>query len=181
MTPFLIYFLYLSTYIYSITFIQYIHPLPFAMVILQYVSLFVCGLSGIKLPRDALPRIELGPAFQQADADIVTQPYYRHLSPRLLFWGGGVSSLPFYCSIFRVLCWGEAFQQNICLERNIRFRFYSFRMYNPLIRFDAKQANKNWLHIRLYSFRMLTLSRNGKSRCWYHNGGFCNGCTTKRI
>ncbi len=52
-----------STYIHSITFIQYIYPLPFAEVSLH---LLIAGqLSGNNLSE---PIIELGPAIQQADA-----------------------------------------------------------------------------------------------------------------
>jgi hypothetical protein len=58
--------LFYSTYIHSITFIQYIYPTSFAEVPLH---LLIAGqLSGKNLPWGAEQRIELGPAIQQADA-----------------------------------------------------------------------------------------------------------------
>jgi hypothetical protein len=52
------------TYIHSITFIQYIYPSPFAEATLHF--LIACMLSGETPPCGAEPRIELGPALQQA-------------------------------------------------------------------------------------------------------------------
>ncbi len=46
--------------------IPYIHPSPFAEVSLHFLNALV--LSGEKPPCGAEPRIELGPAVQQADA-----------------------------------------------------------------------------------------------------------------
>jgi hypothetical protein len=48
------------------TFIQYIYPSPFAEASLHF--LIACMLSGGTPPCGAEPRIELGPALQQADA-----------------------------------------------------------------------------------------------------------------
>jgi hypothetical protein len=53
------------TYIHLITFIQYIYPSPFAEV---YLHIFIAGSSVGKPPCGAEPKIELGPALQQADA-----------------------------------------------------------------------------------------------------------------
>jgi hypothetical protein len=59
MPLFLFILIFYSTYIHSISFIQYFHPSLFAKVSLH---LLIAGqLSG------AEPRIELGPAIQQAD------------------------------------------------------------------------------------------------------------------
>ncbi len=61
-----LFFLHILQYIQSITFIQYIHPSPFAEVPLH---LFIAGqLSGKKTPWAAEPRIELPTTLQQADA-----------------------------------------------------------------------------------------------------------------
>jgi hypothetical protein len=49
----------------------YIHPSPFAEASLHFLIALV--LSGEKPPCGAEPRIELGPAFQQADA-LPTEP-----------------------------------------------------------------------------------------------------------
>ncbi len=59
----------LHTYIHSITFIQYIYPSPFAGASLHL--LITWKLSGKTLQE--VPRIELGPALQQADA-LPTEP-----------------------------------------------------------------------------------------------------------
>jgi hypothetical protein len=56
----------MHTFIHSITFIQYIYPSPFAEASLHFF--IACLLSGEKPPCGAEPRIELGPALQQADA-----------------------------------------------------------------------------------------------------------------
>jgi hypothetical protein len=61
----------IHTFIHSITFIQYIYPSPFAEVSLHF--LIACLLSGETPPCGAKPRIELGPALQQADA-LPTEP-----------------------------------------------------------------------------------------------------------
>ena len=53
------------------TMIPYIHPSPFAEASLHFLIALV--LSGEKPPCGAEPRIELGPAFQQADA-LPTEP-----------------------------------------------------------------------------------------------------------
>ncbi len=58
-------------YIHSITFIQYIYPSPFAEASLHF--LIACLLSGETPPCGGKPRIELGPALQQADA-LPTEP-----------------------------------------------------------------------------------------------------------
>ncbi len=51
-----------TQYIHTITFIKYIHPSPFA----RFLS--ISSAQWEKPPWDAEPRIELGPALQQADA-----------------------------------------------------------------------------------------------------------------
>ncbi len=61
----------IHTFIHSITFIDYIYPLPFAEASLHF--LITCLLSGETPPCGAEPRIELGPALQQADA-LPTEP-----------------------------------------------------------------------------------------------------------
>ncbi len=66
------------------TMISYTHPSPFAGASLHFLIAFV--LSGEKPPCGAKPRIELGPAFQQADAQ-PTEPrrtilkYYSYRGP----------------------------------------------------------------------------------------------------
>jgi hypothetical protein len=57
-----------STNIHSITFIQYIHPSPFAEVSLH---LLIAGQLSVKNVPE--PKIDLGPAMQQADAHL-TEP-----------------------------------------------------------------------------------------------------------
>jgi hypothetical protein len=61
----------MHTFIHSITFVQYIYPSPFAEASLHF--LIACLLSGETPPCGAEPRIELGPALQQADA-LPTEP-----------------------------------------------------------------------------------------------------------
>jgi hypothetical protein len=61
----------MHTFTYSITFIQYIYPSPFAEASLHF--LIACSLSGETPPCGAEPGIELGPALQQADA-LPTEP-----------------------------------------------------------------------------------------------------------
>jgi len=68
-----VYFSYFITYIYSITLIQYIYLSPFAEASLRF--LIACMLSG------AEPRIELGPALQQAEA-LQTKPRLTITKPR---------------------------------------------------------------------------------------------------
>jgi|688.fasta_scaffold1270138_2 hypothetical protein len=59
-----------STYIQSITFIQNIHLSPFAEVPLY---LLIAGqISGKKFPGGVEPRVEHGPALQQADVLVNT-------------------------------------------------------------------------------------------------------------
>jgi hypothetical protein len=59
--------------------IQYIHPSPFAKASLHF--LIACLLSGEKPPCGAEPRIELGPALQQANA-LPTEPRRTIAEPR---------------------------------------------------------------------------------------------------
>ncbi len=68
--------------------IPYIHPSPFAEASLHFLIALV--LSGEKPPCGAEPRIELGPAFQQADA-LPTVPR-RTISLRIEFVGLVLSS-----------------------------------------------------------------------------------------
>ncbi len=56
----------IHTFIHLITFIQYIYPSPFGKASLHF--LIACLLSGETPPCGAKPRIELGPALQQADS-----------------------------------------------------------------------------------------------------------------
>ncbi len=62
--------------------ISYIHPSPLAEASLHFLIALV--LSGEKPPCGAEPRIELGPAFQQADA-LPTEPRrtMSHAAPQL--------------------------------------------------------------------------------------------------
>ena len=69
-TFFYIFFL-LQSHTFIITFVQYTHPSSFAEASLHFLIALV--LSGEKPPCGAEPRIELGPAFQQADA-LPTEP-----------------------------------------------------------------------------------------------------------
>jgi hypothetical protein len=69
----------IHTFIHSITFIQYIYPSPFAEASLHF--LIACLLSGETPPCGAKPRIELGPALQQADA-LPTEPRRTITEPR---------------------------------------------------------------------------------------------------
>jgi hypothetical protein len=59
--------------------IPYIHPSPFAEASLHFLIALV--LSGEKPPCGAEPRIELGPALQQADA-LPTEPRRTMTEPR---------------------------------------------------------------------------------------------------
>jgi hypothetical protein len=61
----------IHTYIHTITFIQYIYPSPFAEASLHFF--IACVAQWGEPPCGAEPRIELGPALQQADA-LPTEP-----------------------------------------------------------------------------------------------------------
>ncbi len=70
-------FLYIHTFIQS----QFIHPSPFAEASLHFLIAYM--LSGEDLP--VVPRIELGPALQKADA-LPTEPRRTTTEPRRTIW-----------------------------------------------------------------------------------------------
>ncbi len=78
-----IYFVFFNTYIpnhiHTMILIPYFHPSPFAEASLHFLIALV--LSGEKPPCGAKPRIELGPALQQADA-LPTEPRRTITEPR---------------------------------------------------------------------------------------------------
>ncbi len=88
--------------------IPYIHPSPFAEASLHFLIALV--LSGEKPPCGAEPRIELGPAFQQADAQPTeprrtilshAAPYLSHAAPLISARAAGSSR---NCTLFTVYC-----------------------------------------------------------------------------
>jgi hypothetical protein len=120
-----IFFYNIHTYIHTITFIQYIYPSPFAEASLHPFLHRLLAQWG-EPPCGAEPRIELGPALQQADAlpteprrtikrlfrlfrlynETEDQPKQFDMEHILVFFSGNLGFFRFVRVCFEIVCFG---------------------------------------------------------------------------